>query len=225
VTVGCGAAAARVRTRALVAAAMLAAAGAASAQAGAAPAPRGATSPQAGAASTSADTDRFATCAPCHGAGGVSTTADTPSLAGQHSFYAITQLFLFRAGRRANPLMTAMAKGMSDADLRAYSDLIATLPAAPPAAAGPADPARMARGAALAQRHRCNSCHGDDYAGEKQVPRLAGQREDYLAKTLAEFKAGTRVGYTSAMNETLAGVDAQELPDLAHYLAHVGARR
>jgi cytochrome c553 len=54
---------------------------------------------------------------------------------------------------------------------------------------------------------------------------LAGQREDYLAKTLAEFKAGTRVGYTSAMNETLAAVDAQELPDLAHYLANVGPKR
>ena len=118
-----------------------------------------------------------------------------------------------------------MAKGMSDADLRAYSDLIATLPAAPPAGAAPADPARMARGAALAQRHRCNNCHGDDYAGDKQVPRLAGQREDYLAKALAEFKAGTRIGYTSAMNETLAAVDAQELPDLAHYLAHLEAKR
>jgi cytochrome c553 len=205
------AATARKAVRALVAAAMLASAGVASAQASAAAAPAGA--------------DRFATCAPCHGAGGVSTTAETPSLAGQHSFYAITQLFLFRAGRRANPLMTAMAKGMSDADLRAYSDLIAALPAAPPVDAAPADPARMTRGAALAQRHRCASCHGDDYAGEKQVPRLAGQREDYLAKTLAEFKAGTRVGYTSAMNETLAGVEARDLPELAHYLAHVGAKR
>jgi cytochrome c553 len=204
------AATARAATRVLVGAAMLAVTGAATAQAGA-PAPPG--------------TERFATCAPCHGAGGVSQMVETPSLAGQHSFYAITQLFLFRAGRRANPAMSAMAKEMSDADLRAYSDLIATLPAAAPAAAAPADPARLARGAALAQRHRCNSCHGDDYAGEKQVPRLAGQREDYLAKTLAEFKTGTRVGYTSAMNETLAAVDAQDLPDLAHYLAHVGAKR
>jgi cytochrome c553 len=207
---GCVATAARAALRALAGTALLAAAGGAAAQAGAASAP---------------GAERFAICATCHGAGGVSTTAETPSLAGQHSFYAITQLFLFRAGRRANPAMSAMAKGMSDADLRAYSDLIATLPAAPPVAAAPADPARMARGAALAQRHRCNTCHGDDYAGEKQVPRLAGQREDYLAKTLAEFKAGTRIGYTSAMNETLAAVDAQELPDLAHYLAHVGSKR
>ena len=166
--------------------------------------------------------DRFAACAACHGAGGVSAMPETPSLAGQHSFYAITQLFLFRQGRRANVAMTAMAAGMSDADLRAFSELIAKLPPAPPAALSAADPERMKRGAALAATHRCASCHGDDYAGEKQTPRLAGQREDYLAKTLAEFKAGQRVGYTSAMNEVLAGVSAAELPDLAHYLAHVG---
>lgn len=178
-----------------------------------------------GAACAQTAEERFRTCAPCHGAGGISTTAETPSLAGQHSFYAITQLFLFRAGRRSNAPMAAMARAMTDNDLRAYSDLIATLPAAPPAAPGVVDPTRMARGAALVVKHRCAACHGDDYAGEKQVPRLAGQREDYLAKTLAEFKSGQRVGYTSAMNETLAAVEAEELPDLAHYLANVGVKR
>jgi len=167
-----------------------------------------------------ADADRFAPCAACHGAAGVSAIADTPSLAGQPSFYAITQLFLFRAGRRTNAVMTAMATPMSDADLRVYSDLIGRLPAAPPIASTPADPARMKRGAALAVQHRCTSCHGDDLAGGKQVPRLAGQREDYLARSLAEFRAGTRVGYTSAMNETLAGLGPAELDDLAHYMAH-----
>ena len=162
----------------------------------------------------------FAPCASCHGEGGVSYNADTPSLAGQPSFYAITQLFLFRAGRRSNAFMTAVAKPMSDADLRAFSELIGRLPAAPPGAPAPAEPARMKRGAALAERHRCSSCHGDDFAGAKQVPRLAGQREDYLARSLAEFRAGTRIGYTSAMNEALAGLGPAELDDLAHYLAH-----
>ncbi|MBX3605458.1 MAG: cytochrome c4, partial [Piscinibacter sp.] len=76
--------------------------------------------------------ERFAgVCAACHGAQGVSTTALTPTLAGQPSFYAITQLFLFRDGRRDNAAMTAVAKGMSDADLRGFSEAIAALPAAP----------------------------------------------------------------------------------------------
>src|SRR5581483_3431129 len=41
--------------------------------------------------------ERFAElCAACHGANGRSDMPGTPVLAGQHSFYAITQLFLFR---------------------------------------------------------------------------------------------------------------------------------
>ena len=169
--------------------------------------------------------DPFALCSTCHGARGVSTLAETPSLAGKHSFYAIMQLFLFLQRWRANEAMTAIAKGMSDADLRAYSELIGKLPPAPDASAAPADAARMARGAALAERHRCASCQGSDCAGEKQTQRLASQREDYLARTLAEFKAGTRLGYTQAMNEVLAGVDPNDLADLAHFLAHADVVR
>jgi cytochrome c553 len=163
--------------------------------------------------------ERFAVCLACHGPGGVSQQPLTPSLAGQHSFYAITQLFLFREGRRSNEAMTAVAKGMSNADMRAFSELIAKLPPPPVAATAPLDTAQLAKGAALATSYRCASCHGDDYAGGQQVPRLAGQREDYLAKALSEFQAGTRIGYTGAMSEALAGMAPQDVAVLARYLS------
>lgn len=163
--------------------------------------------------------ERFALCAACHGEGGRSSQALVPSLAGQPSFYAITQLFLFREGRRSNEAMSAVAKGMSDDDLRAFSDYIGQLPP-PPAAQTPADPLRMARGAALARQHHCAGCHGSDYAGGQQVARLAHQREDYLLQTLRQFSAAQRVGYTQAMNEALAGISPEGLEDLAHFLAH-----
>ena len=161
-------------------------------------------------------------CSGCHGIDGVSAMPLVPSLAGQPSFYAITQLFLFRQGRRENPLMSAIAKDMSDADLRAFSDLIGRLPPRPRTAQGVADAAKMARGEALAQRLHCLGCHGADLAGGKQVPRLAGQREDYLLHALQGFRAATRVGYTAAMNETLAGTSSTDLEDLAHWLSHFG---
>lgn len=161
-------------------------------------------------------------CLACHGPAGRSEMALTPSLAGQPSFYAITQLFLFREGRRDNAAMSAVAKGMSDADLRGFAEVIAQLPPpAPPAAAG--DPVRLARGAALAVQKHCNGCHGNDYAGGGQVPRLAYQREDYLRHALQGFRDGRRLGYTQAMNEALAGLSGEQLDDLAHYLAHVAA--
>jgi cytochrome c553 len=165
--------------------------------------------------------ERFALCTTCHGAGGVSTQPLIPSLAGQPSFYAITQLFLFREGRRSSEAMTAVAKNMTDDDLRGFSDFIGTLPPPPAPAPGTADPLRMARGAARAQQHRCASCHGTDFAGGKQVARLAYQREDYLSQTLQQFSAAKRIGYTQAMNEALAGIPPEALQDLAHYLAHL----
>jgi cytochrome c553 len=160
-------------------------------------------------------------CAACHGAQGHSTQAGTPSLGGQPPLYAITQLYLFRAGRRSGSVMNAISAGFSDADLRGYAALIGTLPAPAAAqAAAPADPARMARGQATAQRHQCLACHGADGGGGKQVPRLALQREEYLRTALAQFKAGTRIGYTQAMSEALSDVAPGELDDLAHFLAH-----
>ena len=159
-------------------------------------------------------------CAACHGEAGGGVPGLAPVLAGQPSFYALTQLFLFRAGRRGNEAMTAVAKDMTDTDLRGFSELIgkmAAMPAAPVAQAP--DAARMAQGRALAQSHMCLGCHGKDLAGAPQVPRLAGQHEDYLARTLQEFRSAKRVGYTSAMSEALSGLKPDELDVLAYYMA------
>ena len=88
---------------------------------------------------------RFAAlCAACQGANGRSDMPLTPVLAGQPSFYAITQLFLFREGRRSNEGMTAVAKTLTDDDLRGFSDFIGTLPPVPaPPPTTPPDAARM----------------------------------------------------------------------------------
>ena len=164
---------------------------------------------------------RFASlCAACHGANGRSEMPGTPALAGQHGFYAITQLFLFREGRRANEAMTAVAKTMKDDDLRGFSSFIDTLPPVPPPQpATPSDPARMNRGQALAQEHKCLFCHGTDLAGGQQVPRIAGQREEYLRESLRGFKSGTRPGYTMAMIEAVNQVAPEDLDTLAYYAA------
>ncbi|MEO8310866.1 MAG: c-type cytochrome [Caldimonas sp.] len=164
---------------------------------------------------------RFASlCAACHGANGRSEIPGTPALAGQHGFYAITQLFLFREGRRANEAMTAVAKTLKDDDLRGFSSFIDTLPPVPPPPPStPADPARMSRGQALADQHKCTFCHGADFAGGQQVPRIAGQREEYLRDSLRGFKSGTRPGYTMAMIGAVSEVSPEDLDTLAYYAA------
>lgn len=161
-----------------------------------------------------------ALCAACHGANGRSADPLTPVLAGQPSLYAITQLFLFREGRRNNEAMTAVAKTLTDDDLRGFSDYIGTLPAvAAPAPATPPDTARMARGRALADQHKCVFCHGPQLGGGQQVPRVAGQHEEYLKLSLRGFHAGTRPGYTQAMTAAVSGIPVDDLDTLAYYMA------
>ena len=192
---------------------------------GAARAAKGAASRAAPAAADPVATygPRFASlCAACHGANGRGDMPGTPVLAGQHGFYAITQLFLFREGRRSNEAMTAVAKTMTDDDMRGFAAVIDALPAvpAPPQATAP-DPVRMANGRELAAQHKCAFCHGEDMSGGQQVPRIGGQREDYLRENLRGFKSGKRPGYTQAMGAAVSQVPVEDLDTLAWYAARV----
>jgi cytochrome c553 len=157
-------------------------------------------------------------CLACHGAGGQSQTALVPSLGAQQSGYTITQLFLFREGMRTAAPMNAMSKGLGDDDLRAFAAAFARLPAPRPPS-GPADAARLDRARQLAAQNHCNVCHRPDYSGQQSVPRLADQREDYLLKSLRDYKSGARRGYEPTMAEALQPVDDAQLADLAYYLA------
>jgi cytochrome c553 len=172
--------------------------------------------------SASAETleQRIAPCLACHGEKGQSETENTPSLGAQPAPYTLIQLFMFREKLRASEPMNEMAKALTDDDLRIFSDFIAKLPKpAPPADAG--DPARMQRAQALAQQHRCDACHNPDFSGKDNVPRIANQREDYLARTLSEYKDNSRRGYDGSMADVMAPVTAEQIADLAYFLARV----
>jgi cytochrome c553 len=167
--------------------------------------------------------ERIETCAGCHGPDGKSVQPDTPSLAGQPADYLTVQLFLFREKLRPATVMTPFAGGLSDTELQQLADHFAALEPAPPKY--DPDPQAYARGVAIAQEHRCGSCHLGDLTGRGQVPRLAGQREDYLTKALRDYKSGERPGYEPAMAEVMATIPASEIADLAYFLAHFDPER
>src|SRR5437868_1037140 len=164
--------------------------------------------------------ERIAPCLACHGEKGQSETENTPSLGGQQAPYALIQLFMFREKLRIFDPMNEMTKSFTDDDLRAVSDFIATLPGPKPPA-DDADPARMQRTVAVINQNRCNSCHKPDFSGADNVPRIANQREDYLAKTLREYKDNTRHGYDGTMADVMGAVTAEQISDLAYYISHV----
>jgi cytochrome c553 len=69
-----------------------------------------------------------AACASCHGATGSGIPAQYPRLAGQHQDYTINQLQAFKTGARNNsPQMGALAKRMSDEEMKAVADYISGL--------------------------------------------------------------------------------------------------
>ena len=164
--------------------------------------------------------EQLSACLACHGEKGVSETSEVPSLAGMPEKFMLIQLYLFRERMRNIEIMNDVAKAMTDDDLRKFSDYFAKL--APPKASGdPPDPAIAARAQALIAKHYCASCHNPDFSGREQMPRLAAQREDYLLKSLRDYKAGTRRGYDATMDEVIRPITDADIVDLSHYLSRL----
>jgi cytochrome c553 len=164
--------------------------------------------------------ERIPTCLACHGEQGQSQIDNVPSLGAQMAPYSLIQLYMFREKLRTAEPMNDMTKGLSDDDLRTLSDLVAKLPPPQPAA-GAIDNARAAVAQALVAQHRCNFCHAPNLAGQENVPRIAGQREDYLVKTMREYKSNTRHGYDASMAEVLQPVTDAQIVELAYYISRV----
>jgi len=172
--------------------------------------------------SAQADTiqKRTTPCFACHGENGQSQTEITPSLGAQPPAYVLIQLYMFREKLRDFTPMNDAMKGLSDDDLRKMSDFIGDLPKPQPLN-DVGDPVRLGHANALVQQHHCNSCHNSDFSGRDNVPRIADQREDYLAKTMREYKTSSRHGYDGTMAEVLAPITDEQIGDLAYYLARV----
>jgi len=68
-------------------------------------------------------------CAACHGpAGAKPTMPGAPKLAGQQYEYLVQTLEAFRSGSRQSAIMGAMAKPLTDADIRAMARYYSELP-------------------------------------------------------------------------------------------------
>jgi cytochrome c553 len=164
--------------------------------------------------------DKIAQCTACHGNDGQSKDEKTPHIGGQPKLFVMYQLFFYREGRRKNAGMNLIAKDLSDSDLEAISDHVSKLPTAPPAP-GAIEDARFKRGAEMAAKRRCASCHNPDYSGRQQMARLAGQHEAYTIKALQDYRSGARVGTQAAMAESVRGLSDADFADLAYFLARV----
>jgi cytochrome c553 len=166
---------------------------------------------------------RLQSCAVCHGADGNSSVDGVPSLAGQPKVFLENQLVLIREGLRGTELMQKLVQGIPDREIVAIATYYArqTLRPAPPAQ----NRALAERGRTIASERRCDSCHLPGYPGRDQIPRLAGQREDYLYVSMRSFRDDPRPGGDTIMNAELRGLADADLRALAHYLANLTGDR
>ena len=75
-----------------------------------------------------------------------------------------------------------------------------------------------AAGRALTEKLLCTQCHGAELKGQQHIPRLAGQRADYLKAQLLGFKAQTRFDMDGNMTSAAQPLTAADIETLAAYL-------
>jgi cytochrome c553 len=158
------------------------------------------------------------TCLACHGSAKSAALPGMPALFGQQPEFLVLQMFFIRERLRNVPQMEGMLKGVTDAELTDMAAYFAS--GEPPRFSGKPDAKLRDRGAELSKKLGCGSCHMPDYSGQRQVPRLTGQREDYLATALKDYRDNKRTGSDTSMNAVLYQVTDSDIAALAHYLAH-----
>src|SRR5262245_30424522 len=151
-------------------------------------------------------------CAACHGRDGRSVdTKLYPDLAGQSAAAIYKQLYDFKHGSRANPVMSPLAQALTDEQIVAVSAHFASFPVraiAPAQLVAPGDAIErlVARGDPARGIPACNACHGDQSGGPVEAPRLTHQGAQYLAAQLRAFKPGERRNDISSRMRGVAAV-------------------
>lgn len=156
------------------------------------------------------------TCAACHGADGNSPSGQFPNLAGQTWRYIYVQLKDYKEGRRSDPVMTAMAAPLSRQDMIDIGNYFAAQKAKP--STFKADEAKVRLGRAKADENLCSMCHLGGFAGQNEIPRVAGQQYDYIVKQMRDFKARTRTNDAGNMTSVAQSLSETDIENLAHYL-------
>ncbi|MBE0626290.1 MAG: c-type cytochrome [Burkholderiales bacterium] len=155
-----------------------------------------------------------AACAGCHGDDGNSPNDTWPSLAGQNAAYLARILAAYQSGDQTDPVMTPLAKALSDADIQNLASYYAGLSCKPTAGGKPVGD--VAAGKALAKN--CAACHGETGVGANPAwPILAAQKPGYLVNVLKAFKAGLRKD--PMMAGVSRGLSESDIANLAAYYA------
>lgn len=160
---------------------------------------------------------KFYTCVGCHGIEGYANaypTYQVPRIGGQHADYVIAALKNYQSGARSHGSMEGNATTLSEQDLEDIAAYVAAFRSITVDLAVKGDPA-----AGKAKAQSCAGCHGEDgnSAAGSGTPRLAGQYESYLVKTLQDYKSGKRKN--AVMNGIATALSETDIENIAAFYA------
>ena len=170
--------------------------------------------------------EKSASCQGCHGVDGNSYSPEWPNLASQNANYLAKQIRDFQSGDRKDPTMSAMVGGLSQKDIIDIVAYFSTQAVKGDASAKSGAGKRLYEGGNRYNRTpACASCHGPNGVGNGPggIPGLAGQKAGYTAKTLRDFKSGTRSNDRSDMMQAIAAkLSDKEIEAVAKFIAGMG---
>lgn len=150
-------------------------------------------------------------CRTCHGIDGYARIPIAPHIGGETAGYITRQLTAFRAGQRTHEMMSVIASGLSDADIR---DLAVWFASKPVKASLPNGVASVDAPA------KCTGCHGDDgIAVIPDAPNLAGESLVYIETQLKAFRLGKR--QHPDMNRIAAGLSDEDIRAVARWYTQI----
>lgn len=162
-------------------------------------------------------------CVSCHGPAGNSTIVQNPKLAAQHEAYLVKQLTNFKGPERNNPVMSVLAKALTEDEVNNVAAYIAAQ-SQKPGAAKNKDTVEIGKKiyrAGIAERNvpACAGCHGPNGSGiPAQFPRIGGQHQEYTAAQLTNFRAGSRKN-SPQMTTIATRLSDDEIQAVADYIA------
>jgi len=150
-------------------------------------------------------------CAACHGDKGTPADPKTmPVIWGQEQSYLMKQLRDFRNGERSSAIMSPIAKGLAEDDLRKIAVYFAAKPWPQRASADvPLPPKNIAQ---------CQACHQPNLQGGMPAPRLAGLSYEYLVAAMRAFATEERTNNLD-MPKFMQVLTERERDAIARYLA------
>jgi len=169
-------------------------------------------------------------CTTCHGVSGQGFRGyyPIPRLAGQQPDYIKNQLQAFTQKRRTNPIMFSVAHVLTPDMLSALSQYFLKLDPKPlggaPASLVADGKAIFHNGISSANIPACATCHGDEAKGNGEIPRLAGQVDEYVIAKLTNWdKERGQIKSqpdTSAIMEPIAhGLTPPQIKAVAAYVS------